>query len=391
MRRFSSQYLITNCGPVLKRPVVTVDDDGTIVSVVDTGGNLWEEASVEFYNGIIVPGFVNCHCHLELSYLLNRIPEKTGLHEFIRHVRDSRNYPADKIIEAAASRDEAMFRSGVSLCADTCNTSLTFPVKQSSPVEYLNFIEIFGIDPARAEKRMQEAGATASEAEKKGLSYCFTPHSAYSVSLSLFSLIRKASESNSVTSIHFLESAHEAGFLKHHNGPLMDSYRMANLISGEPETVSTSSEAVTGQVTPSGNLLLVHNTYIDSETLNKIKMRDNLFFCLCPNSNLYIEDKLPPVMMLNENGCEMVIGTDSLASNTKLDVLSEIKTLQFNFPDLTISRLVEWATVNGARALGKEDEFGVIAPGKKPGLVLIENADLVNMKFTPETSSSRLI
>ena len=90
-------------------------------------------------------------------------------------------------------------------------------------------------------------------------------------------------------------------------------------------------------------------------TIRKIKKRENLFWCLCPNSNIYIENKFPPVDLLIDEGCEIIIGTDSLASNKKLDILEELKTLQFHFPSLSIEDLVSWATINGAKALGKRN------------------------------------
>ena len=95
--------------------------------------------------------------------------------------------------------------------------------------------------------------------------------------------------------------------------------------------------------------------------------------------------------MLVEEGCEIVIGTDSLASNASLSILEELKTLQYHFPDLSLEDLVRWGTDNGARALGKEDSFGRIVPGKKPGLLLLQNIDLVNMKLLPDSVATRLI
>jgi cytosine/adenosine deaminase-related metal-dependent hydrolase len=119
--------------------------------------------------------------------------------------------------------------------------------------------------------------------------------------------------------------------------------------------------------------------------------RGNLYWCLCPNSNLYLENKIPPLNLLIEEGCTIVIGTDSLASNTNLSILEELKTLQFNYPDISIGDLILWATLNGAKALGEEERFGKIEPGKKPGLLILQNVDLQNMKLLPESFVTRLI
>jgi cytosine/adenosine deaminase-related metal-dependent hydrolase len=157
------------------------------------------------------------------------------------------------------------------------------------------------------------------------------------------------------------------------------------------ETVKSLSDAVMSEITPAGNLMLVHNTFADRDTINTIRQRKSLFWCLCPNSNLYIENELPPLKMLIDEGCEIVIGTDSLASNNSLSILSELKTLQNNFPSVTLEELVRFGTHNGALALGEEDRYGTIETGKNPGLLLIQNVDLVNMKLLPESYVSRLV
>jgi aminodeoxyfutalosine deaminase len=140
-----------------------------------------------------------------------------------------------------------------------------------------------------------------------------------------------------------------------------------------------------------GNLILVHNTFADPDTVRKVNARKDLYWCLCPNSNLYIEGALPPVKLLHDENCMIVLGTDSLASNGNLDLLEEMKTLQSEFSWLSLAELVAWATFNGAKALNEESRYGSIKPGMRPGLLLIENADLANMKLTPECTLKRLI
>jgi cytosine/adenosine deaminase-related metal-dependent hydrolase len=171
----------------------------------------------------------------------------------------------------------------------------------------------------------------------------------------------------------------------------MQTYEQSGLLPQILETAVSHEEAILNEVTPSGNLILVHNTFAGKETVSRLRERKNLFYCLCPNSNLYIENKLPPVNLLIDEGCEIVIGTDSLASNNTLSILEELKTLQFNFPGVKLEELITWATINGARALDSDDVFGSIEPGKKPGLLVLENVDLVNMKLLPESTVTRLI
>jgi cytosine/adenosine deaminase-related metal-dependent hydrolase len=187
-----------------------------------------------------------------------------------------------------------------------------------------------------------------------------------------------------------METPGEKSFLEDHSGPLMTSYKQSDLLPQRLENVTNHTDMVMNHITRSGNLILVHNTFADRNTVRMIMKRQNLFWCLCPNSNIFIENQIPPLDMLIEEGCDIVIGTDSLASNKKLSILEELKTLQFNFPDTTVMDLVKWSTLNGAKALGEETNYGKIEAGKKPGLLLLENLDLQNMKLLPGTTVKRL-
>jgi|WetSurSiteA1Bulk_404760.scaffolds.fasta_scaffold03211_3 aminodeoxyfutalosine deaminase len=391
MRRFSAQYIFTNTGHPLKRGIVTVEDDGTIINVENTGGDLTEKESVEFHNGIIIPGFVNCHCHLELSHMKDLIPPKTGLTEFLRLFSTRREASQEKIISYASSADANMYNDGIMLCADICNTASTFDLKKRSKISYLSLIEVFGVESGNATRRLNEVKQISEIAESMGLPYSIVPHSTYSISTTLFQLLLEETRSNRITSMHFMETMAEEIFLASHEGPFMNSYKESGLLSEDPETVKDHASAVIEAITASGNLILVHNTYADRATIRKVKKRDNLFWCLCPNANLYIENHLPPLNLLIEENCRIVIGTDSLASNNRLSILEELKTLHSFFPSLTLTDLIQWASLNGAMALGEEDKFGRIQAGMKPGLLLLKDVDLQKLQLLPESSIIRLI
>jgi cytosine/adenosine deaminase-related metal-dependent hydrolase len=391
MKRFSAQYILTNSGPPLQRGIIAIEDDGTVISIENTGGNLSESQSVEFYNGIIIPGFVNCHAHLELSHMKGAIAGGRGLSDFIMKVRTTREDDPGQIISHALSADNDLHKEGVVLCADICNTSATFNIKKKSHIRYINLLEVFGIDPEKADRRMNEIAGVSEEAEKSGLPWYFVPHSVYSVSLSLFRLLKEKTWQNTITSIHFMETEGEIQFLKDHSGPLKKSYADSGILPERLETPVDHAAAILYEMTTSGNLILVHNTYADRKTVARTNKRGNTFWCLCPGSNLFIENRVPPVDLLISEGCEIVIGTDSLASNHELSILSELKILQEHFPSVLLEELVRWATINGARALCEDKKFGKIEPGMKPGLLLLENADLVNFKLLPETTVIRLV
>ena len=146
MRTFTAQYIITNSGPPLKRALINTENNGRIISVNNTDGALKEKHSVEYYNGIIIPGFVNCHCHLELSHMKSSIKEGSGIGEFIKQVRNTRENNSENILESALKADSEMYNEGVDLCADICNTPVTFEISSKSRIKYLISVSfIFGI------------------------------------------------------------------------------------------------------------------------------------------------------------------------------------------------------------------------------------------------------
>lgn len=391
MKYFSAQYIFTNSGNPLKRGIICAEDDGTIVSIEDSGGSLSERHSVEFHNGIIVPGFVNCHCHLELSYLKDEIPAKKGLAAFLMAVNTIRNTLQKDINLSIKDADNEMFKEGIVLCADICNTSSTFTLKKESRIKYISLLEVFGIDSSHAEKRMNEILELAKTASEMDLPYWIVPHAVYSISLPLFRLIKKNTASNKISSIHFMESADEEILLESHSGSLMDSYKKFLPSVTDLEIASDHITAVNDLMSLSGNLILIHNTFVGHDLIKKLKHRRDLYWCLCLNSNLHIEQRLPPVDLLAGEGCNIVIGTDSLSSNSSLSIVEELKTIHKHFPSFSLETLIGWATINGAKALGEDILTGSIEPGKKPGLVLLKNADLVNLKLLPGTTVSRLI
>jgi len=303
MKRFSAQYIITNCGPPLKKAIITTEDDGTIISVEDTGGYLYEKQSIEFYNGIIIPGFVNCHCHLELSHMKESIPKDTGLGGFLELLRSTRDNSNEKIISSAFETDKDMCCQGIVLCADICNTSASFGIKSKSRIKYVNLIEVFGIDPDKAHHRLDEVLKVADKAEKMNLPFSIVPHSAYSMSLTLLRLLKEISGKSRITSIHFMETPGEMAFLENHSGPLATLYDQIGLMPSRLETVKSHEDAVMNEITPAGNLILVHNTFIKRKTIRTVKERGNVYWCLCPNSNIYIENEIPPLTMLAEEKC----------------------------------------------------------------------------------------
>lgn len=367
MRRISAQYVFTMAGPPLRRGVVTVDVDGTVTGVEDTGGNLAESAGTEFYNGIIIPGLINCHTHLELSHMRGLIPAGGGLGEFVEAVRARREASKDEVVAAAANADREMYAEGIAACGDISNNSLTAGIKRDSAISYFTFAEVFGTDPSVADTRMGNAMKAVDELSATGLPAQITPHSLYSVSPPLWQMIMEQIRPHSLISLHFLESDYERRMTSRHAAGVTELSRQA------------------------ATVLLVHNTVITGDEAREAASAGNTWFCLCPSSNIYISGMMPPAAMLREITDRITVGTDSLASTGSLSMISELRLLQEAAPHIPLEEILRWGTLSGARALGMANTLGSIEPGKKPGLLLVDPVDLVNMRLLPGSRVRRLL
>ncbi len=367
MRRISAQYLFTQAGKPLKRGIVTVADDGTVINVEDTGGYLSESAGIEFYGGIIIPGLVNCHSHLELSHMRGLIPQGGGLNGFVTSVSNMRGASPETVVGAALRADREMYEEGVVACGDISNNSLTVSIKRESAIRYFTFAEVFGLDPEAAGTRMSAALKIVAEIEKAQLPVQLTPHALYSVSEPLSGMIREQLHPHSVISLHFLESEDERKMTGRH-----------------AESVIEISPLV-------AHLLLVHNTVITRAEAERVASAGNTWFCLCPSSNMYISGKMPPAAMLREVTERIVTGTDSLASSGRLSIISELRLLQESAPGIPLEEIIKWGTLNGARFLKMDSTLGSIEPGKRPGLLHVDPVDLGNMRLLPESRVRRLV
>ena len=365
MRRIAAQYLFTGQGPMLRHGVVTLDDTGRVTAVEQLAGT--EICSTEFHNGILTPGFVNAHCHLELSHFRGLIAPQQGMAHFIEALKDWSRHTvsnAQNIYAAMKQADDNMYAEGIVAVGDICNSSHSLGLKTDSRIYYHSFVEAVGLADMLAPEKMAETEKVLTEALQARLPASVTPHAYYSMSPALFAYAVAAACTSGMLSIHNQESAGEGSEGLH---------RILQVLKANTR------------------LLLVHNTYTtaaDIEVVNQVTTQ--AVWVLCPNSNLHITSSLPPADVLYKKDVKVALGTDSLASNMQLSVLEEIKTLSQHFPEIPLEVLLKWATSGGAAALNKAADFGTIAPGRKPGLVLIEGVDFTNMKLLP-TARARAI
>ncbi|MEO6524710.1 MAG: amidohydrolase family protein [Mucilaginibacter sp.] len=392
MKKFIADYVFPVNADPIKNGIITVDDAGKIIAV-DDGLSKPDHNSIkiEKLEGVICPGFVNAHCHVELSHLKNKIAPKTGLVSFIKEVQGQRNgTQADAILAAAQAADDEMYTNGIVAVGDISNSSVSIGIKNKSKIYYHTFIEVFGFVPDKAHEIYNNALALRDEF--KALPTSITPHAPYSVSKDLFKYINKLSnERPNIISIHNQESAEENKLFRYKMGDFVDLYNFFKIdISFFRPQARNSIQTMVPLLNNKHNILLVHNTFTNLKDIYFVKRFDRkINWCFCPKANLYIEDQLPKIDLFLGHGFNITIGTDSLASNNKLCILSEMLTIQQNFSSLSFEQILPWATLNGAKFLGIDKDKGSIEVGKTPGLNLITGLD--GLKITPQTKVRRLI
>lgn len=388
MKYFSATYILPITSLPIKDGVVKVNDEGEILAIYESKAVELRDQHIEKFEGVIIPGFINAHCHLELSHMKGTIPQKTGLPAFLSAVMTSRNTSLKVIDKAMAEADAEMYNNGIVAVGDHVNSDNTSKIKESSKILYHTFVEIFGVEPEEADGRLQEAKDLIHEFDPAHSS--LTPHAPYSCSKILLKKFKKAVSDVNIISIHNQESDDENKLFRYKTGGFIDFFKT---IGKNPDLFKAQARNSIQSYLPylphPNKLILVHNTFTSLKDLDFVdRMGRDIVWCLCPKANLYIEDQLPKVLNFVNDNQKIVIGTDSLASNDTLSILDELKVLHNHFDNLDFQQSIQWATINGAQALNIDREFGSIEVGKKPGLVLLKNME--HFRLTDKVTVQRL-
>lgn len=375
IRRISAAYIYTmEDDKPLKNAWLEYDAaDGRIVrtGICEDGEEVPDVA--------IVPGFVNCHCHCELSHLHGKFRKGTGMAGFIDQINALRDWAGNDVKARLVKKwMDRMWDDGVSAMADISNDESSFAVKAGHRMYTRTFLEVFGTEPEDCATVMSDVAKLQEIADSYGIDAAPTPHSCYTMSPALLSASAGAGMKSGYLSYHSQESREEEDFIRSGTGALYENRVNAGMSVPEPAGKSSLGYFIDrlAGIEPEphdAHVLLVHNVCLSQEDIDMAKRSfNNVFFAICPLSNIFIHNALPPVELMVENGLEITVGTDSLSSNDDLDMLAEIKCLHENFPSVGMNMIFRWATLNGARFLGKDNMLGSLAPGKCPGIVMIE-------------------
>jgi cytosine/adenosine deaminase-related metal-dependent hydrolase len=392
MRKITADLILPISLKPIRNGVVIVDDNGKILKLGDRRN--YDDLELEIYNGVIVPGFINAHCHLELSHMKGKIDTGKGLIPFITDVVTKRGASEVEISKAIAKAEAEMIKNGIVAVGDISNMTDTFAQKAKGNLRYYTFVEFFDF--------LQDEN-TATEFEKfkavfdaleltEGSKKSLVPHAPYSVSKTLFQMLNNANNANGTVSIHNQELKAEYDLFETKTGDFIKFYDGFGISLDNFEATGKSSiHYALENMNPNHKTLFVHNTKSTIEDIQAAQSwgGENVYWVTCPNANLYIENNLPDYRHFIDTNANVVIGTDSLTSNWQLSILDEIKTIAKFQSYIPLEMLLRWATINGAEALDFDDTLGSIEVGKTPGLNLLDIGK--DFKLTENTTVTKLI
>lgn len=395
LRYFSADVIFPVTAPPIHNGVLITDAEGRVLSLRENQDI--DPALIRHFDGALVPGFVNAHCHLELSHMKGVADTGTGLLDFIRQVVTKRHFPREVILAAIKEAEEKMYSNGIVAVGDISNTTDTFATKKKGRLRYYTFVEAFDfMVEAKAReifdgyKKVFDAMRETPQCRKS-----MSPHAPYSMSGKLFDLINDTNCPNGrlTQSIHNQETPPENELFLQGKSEFTSFFESFGFsMDAIPEKGKTSIHYALRYLDPRHRTLFVHNTLTEEDDINAAHEKlgkENCFWVTCPNANLYIENRLPRYGVFTASDATVCIGTDSLSSNWQLDILEEIKTVLRYQSSLDFEQVLQWATLNGARALGWEAELGSFDTGKTPGIVHISGWE--NDKPSPQARATRIL
>jgi aminodeoxyfutalosine deaminase len=334
--------------------------------------------SIDLGSSVILPALVNAHTHLELSYLHGRVPPDRSFTSWIRSLMAlRRGYPdpsAPEILTAARAAIAAARSHGTGLIGDVSNTLVTIPLLREAQMPAQVFYELLGFNVADPQARVNAAAAAvAADESTSDVRTTLAPHAPYSVSPGMFRAIRAAVDERPapVSAVHLGESADEVEFLKQGSGPFRVLLEELGVWSPDWEPPGTSPVGYLSDLEFLDRcVLVVHGVQFDGDDLSRLSSL-GVTIASCPRSNVHVGVGSPPLEAFYAMDVNVAFGTDSLASVADLNMFAELKEARRIAPRVPARRLLESATLTGARALGFSDDFGSIEAGKRAALIAV--------------------
>ncbi len=411
MRIFYAKYIYPVTSEIIENGAIVINEG----KIIDFGNR--EDLDMKFQdveerfnlrNALIMPGFVNAHTHLEFSnvkikevknfqdWLLKIVSERDKMQRknWLKKIKFLESLYDKRWKRLIKKRINEMIISGTIAIADVTNTAKLITLLLKIPLKVQIFIELIAFDEERGRsffEAIKKSIENISQVIKKHMlekefKISLSAHAPYSVSETLFRLIKSFNKS-SKTSVHLAEPFEEIEFMKNGTGFFRDFLIKRGAFTPGWKPPGISSVKYLDKIGfLDENTLAVHCVNVDDEDIEILSSR-NVSVCICPRSNFFLKVGKAPLRKFIDNGINVCLGTDSMASNRDLNILHELKFAKEFYPNVSDEELIKIATINGAKALGFENSCGSIEKGKDADLIFfpipdnLKKSDIYNFIF----------
>jgi cytosine/adenosine deaminase-related metal-dependent hydrolase len=360
----------------IKDGIVSVDA-GRIVSVREPGTGSREPEVHDLGNVALLPGLVNAHTHLELSWLRGRVPPASRFTDWVKMLFAIRGRPdggmsAEQVAPIREAITELQWTGTVAV-GDISNTLAAVGPMREANLDGVVFHELLGFKE-RDGALLESTRGLRAAASTAGARVSLAPHAPYSTSLELFGAIRAAVSESAcpIMSVHLGESAEEVEFLEKGSGAWRGMLELIGAWRDDwqvPECDPVAYLDRHGLIDE--KTLVIHGVQFGDRALARLA-EIGATLVTCPRSNQWVGVGYPPIERFYRSGVRVAVGTDSLASVEDLNLFSELKTMRWLAPDVPAGRILESATLAGARALGLGSELGSLSPGKRAEMIAVK-------------------
>ena len=377
MPQYRAAWLLPISQPPIRDAWLRTDRGRIIAFGHSRPGDFTADDEIDLGEVAVLPGLVNAHTHLELSWMRGRIPEADDFNAWLRRIIELKNEAANHAHTVAAAIDGAIREArafGTVVVGDISNTLASSRPLREHGMSAVVFHELLGFRSADAATLMQEAVArVAAEPSSDLVRHTLAPHAPYSVSPALFGLIRTALQRDPFarSSVHLGESAAEVEFLAYGTGPCRTGLeRMGKWDDSWVAPRCNPVEYLDRMGFLDGRVLAVHGVQLGAAELKRLAAKAATLVT-CPRGNIRTGAGTPPLDEFFDAGVRVAVGTDSLASVPDLNLFCELAEMRRLAPALPARAILESATINGARALGFEADYGTIDSGKRDALITV--------------------
>jgi cytosine/adenosine deaminase-related metal-dependent hydrolase len=375
---YHARWVLPITAPAIENGSVTVEN-GRITCVGsrrrDDGDN------VDLGDAILMPGLVNAHCHLELTAMRGFL-EDLDFRRWILRLTSAKRavLTVEMLLDSARAGLEEGIAAGITTYADTCDSGVVIDAMGEYGVRGIMYQELFGPDPEQCAASIGDFTAKLERLRGKATSLVrvgISPHAPYTVSDDLFrASTALAAKERLPMAIHIAESEVESDLILRAKGAFADGLRTRGI---DVRARASSPIALLANL---GVLeqrpLLIHCVRVQPDDLDLIASR-NARVAHCPISNAKLGHGIAPLLEILTAGIDVGLGTDSMASNNRMDLLEEARVALLmqrarlgTHEALSASDVLELATMGGACALGLADEIGSLETGKSADLAAFD-------------------